>query len=383
MWRVPLIAWALSRLLVIGVGTLGSIWLGWGGSTDRSVPRAMVLLGSWDTGWYMELARQGYDLNTQAVGVAYTNLAFFPLLPLLLRLGITFSINPFFWGLIICNVAFLGALLAFHRISCDRRGLAFANRATWILALSPPAVYASLVYTDGIMVGLATGAALAATRGRWYLAGACAAAAALLRPQGILVAVLIALIALIPSGVPRTVRLRNAVIGGLPGFLALGGFLTWMQVARGSWSLPQKAEAAWGRPSPGVGILTSLWQSSYNIVADPITHGFASFIAAMTWTGNARDLLITIPVVLLLIPLWRSERTWRSPWAIFATLAVLVPLAGGGVGSMTRYSLLAFPLVWPVANWLGNGERRWVQWVAPLALILMVALVLQLHYVQS
>jgi hypothetical protein len=191
------------------------------------------------------------------------------------------------------------------------------------------------------------------------------------------------LIALLASDVPRMVRLRNAIIGGLPGLLALGGFFAWMQVARGSWSLPEKAERAWGRPSPGFGVLTSLWRSSYNVVATPVEHSFASFLAAMIWTAEARDLLFTIPVVLLLIPLWRSEGTWRSPWAIFATLAVLAPLAGGSVGGMARYSLLAFPLIWPVAAWIGNAGRRRVSWVAPLALIVMVALVLQLHYTHS
>jgi hypothetical protein len=301
---------------------------------------------------------------------------------MVLRLGLAASINPFFWGLIISNLAFLGALVAFHRISRDRGGLAFANRSTWILALSTPTIYASLVYTDGIMIALATGGALAATRGRWYLAGACAAAGALLRPPGILVAVLVALIALVATDVPRTSRLRNAALGGLPGFIALSGFLAWMQDTRGSWNLPQKAERAWNHPSPGTTALTSYWHSVSHTVATPFTHDFASFTAAIIWTGDARDVVFTAPAILLLIPLWRSEGTWRSPWALFATLAVIGPLLiGGGFGA--RYSLLAFPLIWPIADWLGGRGPRRVQWVAPLTLVVVVALVLQLHYIHS
>ena len=64
------------------------------------------------------------------------------------------------------------------------------------------------------------------------------------------------------------------------------------------------------------------------------------------------------------------------------TLAVIGPLLiGGGFGA--RYSLLAFPLIWPIADWLGLRGSRRVQWVAPLTLIVVVALVLQLHYIHS
>ncbi len=100
----------------------------------------------------------------------------------------------------------------------------------------------------------------------------------------------------------------------------------------------------------------------------------------MFWAAGARDLMLTIVAILLLVLLWRTEHTWRSPWAMFATLAVAVPLAGGGVGGMTRYLLLAFPLIWPVADWLVRGGRRRAIWTGSLAVLVMIGLVLQLHY---
>jgi len=381
VWRAPILAWAISRAIVIGTGIIGSVWLGWQGPpVDPSVPRSTVLLGAWDTGWYFDIARNGYHANTPAVGHEFTNLAFFPLLPGILRAGLATPVNPFIWGLVICNLAFLGGLVAFHAISRDRAGLRFADWSTWALALSPPAVYASLVYTDGLILALAAGAGLAAIRGRWLLAGLCGAAAALLRPPGLLVAVLVVLIAVLASDTPLMLRVRNAVVGGVPAVVALAAFLGWMQIARGSWSLPSKAEAAWGRPSPGFGILTSLWRSSYSIVVRPYDHPFQTVYAGVAWAADARDLLLTIVAVVLLIALWWSGGTWRNPWAIFATLAVIVPLAGGGVGSMTRYLLLAFPLIWPVAGWLVRGGARRAMWTGCLAIVVMIGLVLQLHY---
>jgi len=347
---------------------------------DPSVPKPLTLLGAWDTSWYLGIARHGYDPSSLLVGELYhyTNFAFFPLLPAVMSIGIWTSTNPFLWGWVVSNLAFLGALAAFHRLSWDRRGLEFANRATWVLALSPAAVYASLAYTDGILIGLATGAALAATRGRWYLAGAATAAAALVRPQGILVGVLVVAIAMTAAETPRWVRVRHAAIGGLPALAALGGFLGWLQVARGSWDLPQKAEGAWGRAPLGLGALRQVADQAYNVVAHPLTHAAAD--VGQQWSGPVRDLLATVAMMLLLFVLWRSEGTWRSPWAIFATLAVFVPFLSGSIDAELRFGLLAFPLVWPVTDWIFAGRAR-VRWVTPAALIVMAALVLQLHWV--
>ena len=159
-WRAPVLAWAASRVLVIGLAVLTELWLGPTSlSNDRSVPGPLTLLGSWDTSWYIDIARHGYDHNTGLVGVVMTNLAFFPLLPAVMWLGLKTATNPFLWGFVVSNLAFFGAVLGFHRLTWDRRGLAFANRATWVFALAPPAIYASLAYTDGILVALAVGAA--------------------------------------------------------------------------------------------------------------------------------------------------------------------------------------------------------------------------------
>jgi hypothetical protein len=44
---------------------------------------------------------------------------------------------------------------------------------------------------------------------------------------------------------------------------------------------------------------------------------------------------------------------------------------------MARFGLLAFPLVWPLADWLGRDRGRALRWGA-VAAALIVLLVLQL-----
>jgi hypothetical protein len=64
---------------------------------------------------------------------------------------------------------------------------------------------------------------------------------------------------------------------------------------------------------------------------------------------------------------------------LFSVLAIFVPLLSGSYSSMMRFGLVAFPLVWPVADWLGHGGRRRQTWVIGATLFVTVVLVLQLQ----
>ena len=274
----------------LGIAVLTELWLGPTSlGNDRSVPGPLTLLGSWDTSWYIDIARHGYDHNTGLVGVVMTNLAFFPLLPAVMWVGLKTASNPFLWGFVVSNLAFFGAVLGLHRLTWDRRGLAFANRATWVFALAPPAIYASLAYTDGILVALAVGAALAASRGRWYLAALAAALASLTRPQGIFIAALVVMIALLEVDAGWKTRIRHALVGSIPAVLTLGAFLGWMQAERGSWQLPLNAQGAWHRGPLGVSFVTGLPTATWHVV-NYVSRRFNT-ASCVTWSGPAANVI--------------------------------------------------------------------------------------------
>lgn len=380
--RTPLLAWTASRVLVIGLAVIVGLW--WGPNSvlgiDPSVPHPLALLGSYDTSWYIDIARHGYDHYTGLVGIVYTNLAFFPLLPGIMWLGIRTSTNPFLWGFVVSNLAFLGAVVGLHRLTEDRWGRTLADRSAWVFAFAPPALYASMAYTDGLLVALAIGAGLAATRGHWYVASLAAAGAALTRPPGIVVALLVAAIALLATEDPWVARIRHAVIGVVGSALALGAFLAWMQVERGSWTLPLTAQSAWHRGALGTGIVTQLPHATGVALGDIVTPFHHSLLQEFEWVMSTRDFVFTVIYVVLCVVLWRMDGGWRSPWVIFAAAAIVVPLASGTYGSMLRFGLLAFPLVWPVAAWLEDGGRRRQRWVFAAAAVVAVLLVVQLHF---
>jgi hypothetical protein len=368
--RAPLAAWVASRALVLGLAVAGSLVLGVPErGVDPAVPGPVALLGGWDTTWYLSIARHGYEHDLGQVGHAFSNLAFFPLLPGVMALALALRLNPAALALIVANLAFLGALIGFRAITASRLGARTADLATWALALLPPALAVSQAYTEGLALALTVAAALAATRGRFALAGLAAAPAALTRPTGALAAVLVALIAFRQPGPGRG---RNVALALLPSAIAIAAFLAWMHVARGSWTLPFIAQEAWGRGGPITGLVTA-GPSELAAAWDHVIHGELT----AQWTSAARDLAFGALYVWLLVRLWRSEGGLRSPWVAYSALVIALPLSSGSVISLARFGLMAFPLAWPLAQWLQRDGRR-PRLAAAAAVALTVLLVAQL-----
>lgn len=364
-WQ-PVAAWAVSRLLVFGLALAGA---GAAGPPERGVvpevPPALAWLGGWDTTWYLDIARNGYTHDVAAAGEQFTNLAFFPLVPAIGAAATAMGANPFLVILAASNLAFLGALAGLHRLTERMRGPALATPATWCLALAPPAVVASMAYTESFVLVLALGAALAATRGRFALAGAAAAAAALTRPPGIVVALLVGLLA---YAEPRHRRARALLAGAAPAMVALAAFLAWFWLARGSPLLPFEAQRAWDRGTLGVGLVTTM-PGELAAAIGAVVH----LDVTAAWWATLRDLGFGVLYAVLLARLWRDEGGLRSPWVSYSTVALALPLASGSITSLARFGLMAFPLAWPAATWLSAGPPARRRWAIAAAVAVTVA----------
>ncbi|MGB0614094.1 MAG: glycosyltransferase family 39 protein [Miltoncostaeaceae bacterium] len=206
-------AWLASRLFVTALGVIASTTLGRAEiGLDQAVPRALNLLGSWDTTWYLDIARRGYAFDVGQVGEVFTNVAFFPLMPIVMWAALAVGLNPFWVALLVSNAMFLVALVALYHLTRERFGQAMAVRATWVLALAPPAVAASMAYTEGLALGLAVLAGYLAWKGRFGWAGSVAAIAVLTRPTGVLAVVPVVMLAWYATGPGRRERLLKAVV---------------------------------------------------------------------------------------------------------------------------------------------------------------------------
>jgi hypothetical protein len=134
----------------------------------------------WDARWYLGIAMQGYTSSAST--------AFFPLYPLLIA-GATAPFHgagSYTAGLLISNLAFLGALLLLYRLVAGRWGGETARRAVLYLTVFPTALYTFAPYNESLFLLLSLGCFAALERRRWALAGALGALAVLTRSAGLL-----------------------------------------------------------------------------------------------------------------------------------------------------------------------------------------------------
>lgn len=364
-------AWAATRLGLLLAALVISPLVGTPGrGTDAAVPGPLAILGAWDTTWYVDISRYGYPVDTASVGLTFTNFAFFPLVPGIMAFGSMAGLNPFWTALIVANIGLLVAMAGMDWLTRREFGPEVASRVVWTLALLPTSLYAALPYTEGPVLGIAVVCAVLAMRGQIAIAGLLAAFVALARPPGILVALLVVLIALRN---PAISRWKAIALGGGPAALALSGFLLWMQLARGSWSLPFDAQRPWGRGQPIVGLFTTLPELVQRAWIEVTNRRFTS-----EWTAVFRDLLALVVASFLILALARMVG-WRSPWTVYSILCLAIPLSSGSPASLARFSVLAFPLIWPIAAWVGTVQRRQL-WIASSAVALTLLFIVQLKF---
>ena len=327
--------WIAGRALIVVTAVLVHHFgpLGW----IRNVEHAHALgpLQAWDGRWYRMVASSGYLL----VPGRQSDPAFFPLYPVLLRAGHALGLGYSTSGLLVANVGFFGALVAFYALTRTLLGDAMAHRATVYLAVFPFGYAFSMVYPESIVLALIALAALAALHRRWGWAAACAAAAALARPEGLFVALPLAVLAWQQRHV-LSARARGVAIGAiLAPLAAIGSFSLYLGTTLGDPMAWSQAQLSWGRRFSPLGFVHAVT-------------GFGSAFAHDAWV--TRDVVAVLVYIVLLAAAARAGVTW--PWLLSGLGIVVLPLFSGSFDSISRFGLLAPAAFWGLAA-LGRDPR--------------------------
>jgi hypothetical protein len=138
----------------------------------------------WDTEWYVDIARRGYAWK-KAAGTSPT--AFFPLYPLLIRLGVLVTHRSY--GVValgLSNLSFLAALLYLWRLTAWEIGSRAAGRTILYTATFPTALFFFAGYTESLFLFLTVASFFHLRRRDWLLAGIFGALASATRVTGVL-----------------------------------------------------------------------------------------------------------------------------------------------------------------------------------------------------
>ncbi|TML94840.1 MAG: hypothetical protein E6G03_10850 [Actinobacteria bacterium] len=341
--RPIFIWWAGARALVLGTAlVIHAIGRPHGYYSHAVLAKPFGALGVWDGIWYRRVAVHGYLY----VPGHQSDTAFFPLYPVLLRIVHLTGLPLDAAGLLLSNLLLLAALVVLYELGLALLPAADARRAVIFAAVFPTSYVFSMIYPESLVLGCMALATLLAVRGRWLGCSLVAAAAALARPEGALLVLPLAAIAvdrwrtLSPEARGRAVA---AVLAAPAALLSFMLYLGWAVHDPFAWNETQQA---WGRSFNATGIFLSIRRLFTGLGEDH-------------W--GLRDALFCVAFLILLAVAARAKIAWpgrRWPWIVFGLAIVLLPLASGSMESDARFGLLALPIYWGLAV---AARRRWVE----------------------
>lgn len=300
----------------------------------------------WDTGFYLSIAEEGYRYQ----GVELPSVAFFPLLPLLMRALTPLAGDPLVAGILIANLALLLATVLFYRLVSESEDSRLADRAVWYFLIFPAAFFGMAVYTESLFLLFAIGALYFARRGYWEISALLGIAGAMTRLTGLLIAVLLLV---------EWWQQRRAASGDRrPSLLALLapaavplGTLAYMAYLWRTFADPLAfvhGAAAWARqPQSPLALLAGLFQT-------PAGGWGPALLAGRLPLNDWLDLAFVALFLVLGLALFYQKR-WSE--GAFVTLGVLLSLSSGLLMSQRRYMWVLFPAFVVLARW---GDRPWV-----------------------
>ncbi len=299
----------------------------------------------WDTGFYLSIAEEGYRYQ----GVPLPSVAFFPLLPLLIRLVTLVVGDPLIAGILITNVSLLGAAILLYRLVGVEWGTGVADRAVWYLLIFPTSFFGSAIYTESLFLLCTIGALYFSRRGFWESAGMLGFAAALTRFVGIIAAPML----LVEWWIQRRQRPaeeRPSLLAlGAPAAVPLGtaAYMVYLYQAFGDPLAFANGAAAWNRvPRSPLATVTALLHT-------PPEGWTAALLAGHLPLNDWLDLLLALLFLSLGIVLL-YQRRWSE--AVFVLLGALIPFSSGLLIGQRRYVWVLFPAFILLARW---GDRPW------------------------
>ena len=355
----PFYAFIFSRVVVFFAAYFGEIMIKTGREQEcyHLAPDNLFfdVMARWDSGFYVNIAEEGYMLIFGRI----SNVAFFPLYPLLTSLVNTVFNNTVVSGVIVSHISFFIALIYLYRLTEKLTNDETAKRTIFYLSVFPTSIFFSAVYTESLFLCVSVAAVYYAKMRNWELATLFTLLAGVTRITGVLVLGVVALEWLHSHGwTLLTIYKKEAwtnLWSGIKtdwynlGFILLAplGLLSHMLFLSDQFQDPMafwSVQSAFNRTNLGpIGILIRDFR--------PIMS--QDFMTGGIWWNVLWD---TIAAFFALVATPFVFRRFGEGFTLYILLSILIPLSSG-TGSMTRYIVVLFPLFMLLGIW---GEREGV-----------------------
>ena len=349
-------------MLFLGAGALAAVYLPQAEPAGDPLEPAGFLgyWAHWDGAWYSEISTEGYGARAPA------STAFFPLYPMLVRLGAAVVGGPAVWGVGVSLLATLFALYFVYRIAEKLYDARAARAAALALAFFPTAFFLNAVYTEALFLALTAGSVWAAcVRRDLLLAGILGALAAATRNLGILL--------LIPLFLEWMRHRREFGARGMLGLalvpLGLAGYAAFLWARFGDPLLFARQQGEyWGRELTNpISTARDAWRTAVEgaqYLLDPATLFVSASPSPALDASNTLNLvflaffLVVAVVGIFVLPPGLSIYAF-----VLVLLPVLTPSSSFPLMSQPRFVLGAFPVFLVLGYLLSRNRVALVAWL--------------------
>ena len=298
--------------------------------------RFFEVFAAWDSGWYWDIATRGYYFRADG----QSSVAFFPLYPMLMRgLAAPFgggSAATWMAGIVISITSCLLALVVLHRLTEQIFGSReVARRTVMYVVVFPWSLFLLKVYTESLFLLVSVLAISRAWNGHWWKAGLWGALATLARPNGILVGLPLALLALRDRPDARQLASRWLVLAPMPA--AMIGYSAYVHALSGDPLGWMSAQKFWG-----YSIGNPPWQQLQRLIAAVLEHGLYGYFLTSDIAPIEMIQGCTALIVLALTP--AVFRRLGVAMGAYVLVSMLVPLSGNALEGLGRYASVLFPV---------------------------------------
>jgi hypothetical protein len=287
----------------------------------------LAVWGRWDAVHYIDIATIGYH---------GTDMAFFPLYPMLVALLGKLVGNHLIAGLLISNTAFFFGLLFLYKLVEHEFDRSVARRAIFYISIFPTAIFFSAVYTESLFFMLTVASFYYMREHRWWLAGVIGAFAATARVEGVLLAV--------PFVIEWFMTYRGDLRRGFPDLFAcalipvgLAAYMGYLWVLNGDPLYFSHVQSHWNRQ------LAAPWTAVLNSF-----HKIAVAKSPQTVANQSLELVFTALMVGVLAS---GFRRLKPSYIAYMALSILIPMSTSSLMSMPRFALVLFPMFVIFALW--------------------------------
>ncbi|MFA6296065.1 MAG: mannosyltransferase family protein [Patescibacteria group bacterium] len=328
-------------------------------SIDK-LPEFLQYFVKWDSGFYLEIAKSGYFFD-QAKNLY--NTAFFPLYPLLIKIFSYVFQSQVISGIIISTLATFGVCYFLYKLAkIELQDNNSALKSVFYFLIFPTAIFLASIYTESLFIFLAVACLYFARTRRFAIASSFGFFVATCRPIGIIL-FLVLILEYIEQRKFSFKEIKLDILWTLLVPAGLASYMLFLWIKFKNAFLFMQAQTAWDRK---IGFdFWGIWIDLKNHVHD-IFQPSQNF--AFSLRNDFEFFFFITFLILSIVVFFRL----RKSYGLYCFLALLIPFLTGSLISMTRFTLVLFPVFILLAKF--TIKREWLNYFIIMLFSMMLSL---------